>query len=399
MSCLVTAGSALSRVSQTNAARYRAGGSRIVEVGQDGIEIVVGEGIDFEARHLPLAAADHALHAVGAELFDGDDGQLVERSYAGGLGLAVALLAVRVELRAAALGGGSVVAAASLGGGWTQLMDGGLIGRADVHHAGGRVGRAAARGGGAVQVALNEDPYNHTLSNFAVWLLVGSATGIVAAGGLGFVVARAGLGPVQRLTQAVERVAETKDLSQPVNVTGIDEIARLGRSVNSMLAAIDSARQAQRTLVEDASHELRTPMTSIRTNVELLLAVERQPELAYRLPPEDRTKLLQDLDAQVAELATLTTELVDLAREENTGEAVQLVNKPVEAADGIMRKLSYSIAAGKIESRELKMIMREVPPIADIWTMRPNGHGRQPVSLSPRFEFRPDWGPAPRELR
>jgi Tol biopolymer transport system component len=42
---------------------------------------------------------------------------------------------------------------------------------------------------------------------------------------------------------------------------------------------------------------------------------------------------------------------------------------------------------------------RSKPPIADIWTMRPNGHARQPVSLSPRFEFRPDWGPAPREPR
>jgi Tol biopolymer transport system component len=39
------------------------------------------------------------------------------------------------------------------------------------------------------------------------------------------------------------------------------------------------------------------------------------------------------------------------------------------------------------------------PPIGDIWTMRPNGHARQPVSLSPRFEFRPDWGPAPCEPR
>ena len=39
------------------------------------------------------------------------------------------------------------------------------------------------------------------------------------------------------------------------------------------------------------------------------------------------------------------------------------------------------------------------PPIADIWTMQPNGHARQPVSLSPRFEFRPDRGPAPCELR
>jgi two-component system sensor histidine kinase MprB len=96
-----------------------------------------------------------------------------------------------------------------------------------------------------------------------------------------------------------------------------------------MLAAIDTARRAQRALVEDAGHELRTPLTSIRTNIELLLAVERQPELAHRLPPEERAKLLRDLEAQVAELATLTTELVELAREETTREEVE----PVDLGD------------------------------------------------------------------
>jgi len=59
--------------------------------------------------------------------------------------------------------------------------------------------------------------------------------------------------------------------------------------------------------------------------VELLLAVERQPELAHRLPPEERAKLLEDLDAQVRELATLTTELVELSREETTREAPEQV--------------------------------------------------------------------------
>jgi len=39
------------------------------------------------------------------------------------------------------------------------------------------------------------------------------------------------------------------------------------------------------------------------------------------------------------------------------------------------------------------------PPVGDIWTMPPNGHARKRVSHSPRFEFRPDWGPAPCELR
>jgi two-component system sensor histidine kinase MprB len=152
-------------------------------------------------------------------------------------------------------------------------------------------------------------------------------------------VARAGLRPVERLTEAVEGVAVTMDLSRPIAVTGADEVGRLGTSVNTMLGAIGAARAAQRTLVEDASHELRTPLTSIRTNIELLLAVERQPERAHLLPPEERVKLLRDLDAQVVELAELTNELVELAREETTREAVEPVGlaEVVEAAAGRVR--------------------------------------------------------------
>ena len=184
-------------------------------------------------------------------------------------------------------------------------------------------------GGGAVQVAIGEGDSERTLVVLALLLAAGCVIGIAAAALAGRAVARAGLMPVERLTSAVEDVAATTDLTRPIEVTGDDEVARLGRSVNTMLAAIDSSRRAQRALVEDAGHELRTPLTSIRTNVELLLAVERQPELAHRLPPDERAKLLSDLDAQVRELATLTTELVELAREETAREEPE----PVELSE------------------------------------------------------------------
>jgi two-component system sensor histidine kinase MprB len=191
-----------------------------------------------------------------------------------------------------------------------------------------------ATGGGAVQVAIDQDSDNQTLAVFGLLLAVGCALGIGGAALLGRTVAKAGLVPVQRLTEAVEDVAVTMDLSRPIAVSGVDEIARLGTSVNTMLAAIDSSRRAQRTLVEDAGHELRTPLTSLRTNIELLLQVERHPERAHRLPPEDRAKLLSDLEAQVGELATLTAELVELSREETTREAAEPVEltEVVEAA-------------------------------------------------------------------
>jgi two-component system, OmpR family, sensor histidine kinase MprB len=191
-----------------------------------------------------------------------------------------------------------------------------------------------AAGGGAVQVAVALENNLHTLTLFGVLLIVACALGIAGAALLGRTVARAGLKPVQRLTGAVENVAVTMNLDRPIPVSGADEIARLGRSVNTLLAAIGAARQAQRTLVEDAGHELRTPLTSIRTNIELLAAVDRRPELAHRLPPHERSKLLRDLEGQVEELTTLTTELVELARDEATRERTETVDlaEVVEAA-------------------------------------------------------------------
>jgi two-component system sensor histidine kinase MprB len=183
------------------------------------------------------------------------------------------------------------------------------------------------RAGGAAEVAVDEGPVDRTRTTLWVLLAVASALGIGGSATLGRAVARAGLGPVQRLTAAVEEAAVTMDLTRPVpQAEGDDEVGRLARAVNTLLAAIDRSRRAQRTLVEDAGHELRTPLTSIRTNIELLLEVERRPELAHRLPPEDRLQLLHDLDSQVLELATLTGELVELAREEATRELVERVD-------------------------------------------------------------------------
>ncbi|MET3424880.1 two-component system sensor histidine kinase MprB [Actinoplanes tereljensis] len=177
-----------------------------------------------------------------------------------------------------------------------------------------------ATGGGAVQVAISQEQDDDVLQLFGALLAAGCLLGAAGAALLGRLVARSGLAPVQQLTAAVENVTVTMDLEQHLAVEGTDEVARLGTSVNTLLEAIDAARQAQRTLIEDASHELRTPLTSIRTNIELLLTVERNPDLAHRLPPEERENLLADLDAQIRELATLTTELVELARAESTRE-------------------------------------------------------------------------------
>jgi two-component system sensor histidine kinase MprB len=165
------------------------------------------------------------------------------------------------------------------------------------------------------------DDVEDTLGKLALLLTVVGVVGVAASGALGLVVARTGLKPVDRLTSAAEHVAATQDLSSEIEVgPGDDEVARLARSFNGMLAALADARRAQRQLVEDASHELRTPLTSLRTNVELLLRAEERGPGA--LPEDERRQLLLDVRRQMVELSTLTTELVSLARDEATPESV-----------------------------------------------------------------------------
>jgi two-component system sensor histidine kinase MprB len=146
--------------------------------------------------------------------------------------------------------------------------------------------------------------------------------GVVLAVVMGWLVARTTLAPIDRLSNAIDDVAETADLSRRVQVTGRDELARLATDFNRLLAALEQSRLLQAQLVADASHELRTPLTSLRTNIEVL-------QRAEELDPADREALRRDALAQVDELTKLVADVVELAR----GEAPEAVREEIELAD------------------------------------------------------------------
>jgi two-component system, OmpR family, sensor histidine kinase MprB len=159
----------------------------------------------------------------------------------------------------------------------------------------------------AVQIARSLEEVDATLGRLR-WILAGiSLGGIALAAGLGLIVSGSTLRPVRRLTQTAERVSETHDLSERIEVESQDELGRLAGSFNTMLGTLDDSARAQRQLVADASHELRTPLTSLRTNAEVLA---RAPEL----PEAERERLLDDVVGQTEELSALVEDLVELAR-------------------------------------------------------------------------------------
>ena len=122
-----------------------------------------------------------------------------------------------------------------------------------------------------------------------------------------------------RSPQAAQHIGETDDLTGRIRVHADDEVGQLATRFNPMLdrlegsrAALDESVRAQRQLVADASHELRTPVTSLRTNIEVLLE-------GGELEPEDRRRLLADVVEQSEELSALVGDLIELARGDQPG--------------------------------------------------------------------------------
>ena len=172
-----------------------------------------------------------------------------------------------------------------------------------------RVSTVPTPGGGAFQLGRSLEAVDATLSRLRWLLLVLCVAGTALAAALGRLFSRKVVQPVTDLTEAAEHITATEDLGRRVDARGDDEVGRMAARFNTMLDTLEGSVEAQRRLVADASHELRTPVTSLRTNIEVLLATDDLPEAARR-------RLLEDVREQTEELSGLITDVIELARGE-----------------------------------------------------------------------------------
>jgi two-component system sensor histidine kinase MprB len=160
----------------------------------------------------------------------------------------------------------------------------------------------------AAQVfTINISGQTHQLRILALRLLLLALAGIIMALALGYFAAQAAMRPLDAVTNEIETVAETSNVSYRLEEGRRDELGRLRRVFNKLLASVEESQRLQRQLVLDSSHELRTPLTSLRTNAQVLAQADR-------LPPEELHQITTDMVSQVDELAALITDLSELAR-------------------------------------------------------------------------------------
>jgi two-component system sensor histidine kinase MprB len=170
-----------------------------------------------------------------------------------------------------------------------------------------RVLTIGAGAGGALLVAQPLTEVEHELSHLLLILALIGAGGVVLAALLGALVARTALAPIGRFAERTESLSGNVDLSRRLEVEGRDELARLAESFNGTLDALERSVHAQRHLIADASHELRTPISSLRANIQILGEAER-------LGPQELASVRADIVAELDELTALVGDVVELAR-------------------------------------------------------------------------------------
>jgi two-component system, OmpR family, sensor histidine kinase MprB len=183
---------------------------------------------------------------------------------------------------------------------------------------------------GAVMIARPLTEVDHELSRILLILLVVGVAGIALAALLGAFVARTALAPIARFTRRTESLAGELNLSERLEAGGRDELGRLATSFNTTLDALEHSLAAQRQLVADASHELRTPIASLRANIQTL-------EDADRLPPAEQVRLREDIVEELDELTALVGDVVELARGSQAQSELQDVRLDEIVADAVER--------------------------------------------------------------
>jgi two-component system, OmpR family, sensor histidine kinase MprB len=170
-----------------------------------------------------------------------------------------------------------------------------------------RVMTVPTEGVGAVQLARSLESVDAVLGRLRIVLALLVVAGTVFAAAMARLFARPVIRPISELTRAAEHIEATGDLGRRIGARGGDEVGRMAQRFDAMLDRVQASQAAQRRLVADASHELRTPVTSLRTNMEVLLA-------GAELEEGERRALLRDMVGQSEELSELVGDLVELAR-------------------------------------------------------------------------------------
>jgi two-component system, OmpR family, sensor kinase len=230
--------------------------------------------------------------------------------------------------------------------------------------------RRGRRGSGtALVLAAPLSDVDRSVERLRLLLAVAGPVALALAGGGGWLLTRAALRPVDRMTEQADAIGADR-LGDRVSVPdAADELTRLARTLNGMLERIEHGVVTQRRFVADASHELRTPLAVMRAELEVALRDHNRAA--------DASEVLDSAAEEVARMSKIVDDLLTLAhRDENrlelllepvdlgkvaTGVAVQL--RPLAEAAGV--QLAVEAPAGAVVLADRARLTQVVTNLVD----------------------------------
>jgi heavy metal sensor kinase len=288
-----------------------------------------------------VAEVDEGLDAQAAGILAGDDGLdvLADQRVAGLPPGETAAQLVSATGQVRALAGSGAPQASLLTPAMLRRVLAGHQVRAEVRTGVGgpryrvlalrRSGRQAPT---ALVVAAPLADVDRSVERLRLLLLVAGPIALALAGGGGWLLTRAALRPVDKMTEQAGAIGADR-LADRVSVPdAADELTRLARTLNGMLERIEQGVVAQRRFVADASHELRTPLAVMRAELEVALR--------HRGRAADAAEVLDSAAEEVARMSKIVDDLLTLAHHDEN--RLELLLEPVdlgEVAAGVAAQL------------------------------------------------------------
>ena len=202
---------------------------------------------------------------------------------------------------------------------------------------------------GVLVVGATRENRAETLRSLRSAFLIGGPVALLLTALGGFFLAGAALRPIEAMRRRAREISTSSlDERLPVPATG-DEVARLGETLNEMLARIEDGLARERRFVADASHELRSPLALVKTELELALHQGRSPE--------ELREAIESAAAETDRLARIADDLLLLARSEQGQLPLQL--EPLRVGEVLQT------VVGRFAPRngELSVEPDELPPV------------------------------------
>jgi heavy metal sensor kinase len=192
-----------------------------------------------------------------------------------------------------------------------------------------------------------------TLRSLGAAFVLGGPLALLLASLAGYFLAGAALRPIEAMRRRAEEIS-TSSLDERLPVPRAqDEVARLGETLNEMLARLEDGLARERRFVADASHELRTPLTLLRTELELALRRSRSPE--------ELEQTIRSAAHESDRLARIADDLLLLARSEQGRLPLRL--DPTDLSDVVETVASRFGARADAQARSLSVDVDDAPVV------------------------------------